>query len=85
MPITRNTAQAGWEPGTVVVIGTDGITETRDPSGEFFGSARLRDVIREHAAAPAGGIQSAVIEAVNAYRGESRQEDDVTLAVIKLL
>jgi phosphoserine phosphatase RsbU/P len=81
----REYAQEGWDPGTVIVIGTDGITETRNPSGEFFGSARLRDVIRDHAAAPVERIQSAVIEAVHGFRGESPQEDDVTLVVVKLM
>jgi sigma-B regulation protein RsbU (phosphoserine phosphatase) len=78
-------AQAGWDPGTVIVIGTDGITETRNPSGEFFGGARLRDVIRDHAAKPVDRIQSAVIEAVQDFRGKSPQEDDVTLVVVKLI
>ncbi len=77
--------QKGWDPGTVIVIGTDGISETRGPSGEFFGSARLREVIRSHADQPVGRIQSAVIEAVQEFRGESPQEDDVTLVVVKLM
>jgi sigma-B regulation protein RsbU (phosphoserine phosphatase) len=77
--------QAGWDPGTVIIIGTDGITETRSPSGEFFRSARLRDVIRDHAAQPVDRIQSAVIEAVQDFRGESPQEDDVTLVVVKFI
>jgi sigma-B regulation protein RsbU (phosphoserine phosphatase) len=77
--------QKGWDPGTVIVIGTDGITETRSPSGEFFGSARLRDVIRDHADQPVDRIQSAVIEAVQDFRGKSPQEDDVTLVVVKLM
>jgi sigma-B regulation protein RsbU (phosphoserine phosphatase) len=77
--------QAGWDPGTVIVIGTDGITETRNPSNEFFGSARLRDVIRDHAAQPVDRIRSAVIEAVHDFRKDLPQEDDVTLVVVKLL
>jgi sigma-B regulation protein RsbU (phosphoserine phosphatase) len=81
----RQYTQAGWDPGTVIVIGTDGISETRNPSGEFFGSARLRDVIRDHAAKPVDRIQSAVIEAVQDFRGKSPQEDDVTLVVVKLV
>ena len=67
------------------IIGTDGISETRSPSGEFFGSTRLREVIRGHAAKPVDRIQSAVIEAVQDFRGKSPQEDDVTLVVVKLV
>jgi sigma-B regulation protein RsbU (phosphoserine phosphatase) len=81
----RDYLQQGWEPGTVVVIGTDGITETRNRSGDLFGSERIRDIIRTHAASSAAGIQSAVIEAVQTFRGDAPQEDDVTLVVVKLL
>jgi sigma-B regulation protein RsbU (phosphoserine phosphatase) len=81
----RDYLQQGWEPGSVVVIGTDGITETRNRSGELFGSERTREVIRTHAASSAADIQAAVIEAVHTFRGETPQEDDVTLVVVKLL
>ncbi len=81
----RDYSRQGWEPGTVIVIGTDGITETRNGTDELFGSERVRAVIRTHAARSAAEIQSAVIEAVQAYRGSAPQEDDVTLVVVKLL
>jgi sigma-B regulation protein RsbU (phosphoserine phosphatase) len=81
----RDYQQQGWEPGSVVVVGTDGITETRNRSGELFGSARTREIIRAHAAGSAADIQSAVIAAVEAFRGNTPQEDDVTLVVVKLL
>jgi len=77
--------QRGWEPGSVVVIGTDGITETRNAAGELFGSERVREIVRANAAASAAEIQAAVIQAVQAFRGEASQEDDVTLVVVKLL
>ena len=39
----------------------------------------------DHAAKPVDRIQSAVIEAVQDFRGKSPQEDDVTLVVVKLI
>jgi sigma-B regulation protein RsbU (phosphoserine phosphatase) len=77
--------QQGWEPGSVLVIGTDGITETRSLSGEFFGAERVRQVVRANASRSAAGIQAAVIAAVQDFRGNAPQEDDVTLLVVKLL
>jgi sigma-B regulation protein RsbU (phosphoserine phosphatase) len=81
----RDYERKGWEPGTVVVIGTDGITETRSPAGEFFGAERVRQILRANASASAAAIQAAVIDAVQAFRGPAPQEDDVTLVVAKLL
>lgn len=75
----------GWVPGTVIVVGTDGITETRSPSDELFGGRRVREIISYHAEKTAAEIQSAVIDAVQAFRGKAPQEDDVTLVVVKLL
>jgi sigma-B regulation protein RsbU (phosphoserine phosphatase) len=68
----------------VVVIGTDGITETRNLSGEFFGAERVRQIVRANASRSAAHIQAAVIEAVQRFRGQAPQEDDVTLVVVKL-
>jgi sigma-B regulation protein RsbU (phosphoserine phosphatase) len=81
----REYLQQGWEPGSVLVIGTDGITETRNGAGEFFGNQRVREIIRANASRPPADIQAAVIGAVQAFRGEAPQEDDVTLVVVKLL
>jgi sigma-B regulation protein RsbU (phosphoserine phosphatase) len=81
----RDYTQPGWEPGSVIVIGTDGITETRNTAGAFFGAERVRQVVRANASRSAAGIQSAVIEAVQGFREQAAQEDDVTLVVVKLM
>jgi phosphoserine phosphatase RsbU/P len=81
----RDYTRQGWEPGSVVVIGTDGVTETRNTAGELFGAERVRRVVSANASRPAADIQAAVIEAVQAFREEAPQEDDVTLVVVKLM
>lgn len=81
----RDYGRQGWDPGAVIVIGTDGITETRNSDNELFGNERVREVIRRNASRPAAEIQAAVIEAVQTHRGPAPQEDDVTLVVVKLL
>ncbi|HSV92158.1 MAG TPA: SpoIIE family protein phosphatase [Desulfobacterales bacterium] len=80
----RDYALTGWEPGAVVVIGTDGITESRSPAGELFGAARVRELVRANAHLPAERIQAAVIRAVEQFRADGPQEDDITLVVVKL-
>ncbi|MFZ5572317.1 MAG: SpoIIE family protein phosphatase [Thermodesulfobacteriota bacterium] len=71
-------------PGQMIVIGTDGVWETRNPSGQMFGKKALMDVIRQHARNTADGIASAVIGAVEQFRAEHPREDDITLLVIKV-
>ena len=69
--------------GQVIAIGTDGIWEARNADGDVFGKKRLQEVIRTHAGGSAREIQAAVFEAVAAFRGQQRQEDDITLVVVK--
>lgn len=75
----------GWTPGSVVLVGTDGIRDTRNQGQEMYGLKRLNEVIRHHAAEPAEIIRDRIIESVRNFQGDVPQEDDITLVVIKLL
>ena len=75
----------GWEPGSVIVIGTDGIRETRNNRGKMFGLNRLHQIISSNVNEPAAQIQDTIIDAVRAFQADAIQEDDITLVVIKLL
>lgn len=72
------------EGGQILFIGTDGIWETRNDRGEFFGRERLRQVIRQYAAENARTILLSVIDAVEEFRGQKEQEDDLTLVIVKV-
>jgi sigma-B regulation protein RsbU (phosphoserine phosphatase) len=69
--------------GQVLVIGTDGIWEARNQMGEMFGRERLKDLIRKNVAHSSDQISSSIIDALKTFRGSARQEDDITLLVIK--
>jgi sigma-B regulation protein RsbU (phosphoserine phosphatase) len=71
--------------GTIILIGTDGIWETHNGEGEMFGKDRLSHIIRNNHHKSAGAIQDAVLEAVSDFRGDTEQEDDITIVVIKVL
>jgi sigma-B regulation protein RsbU (phosphoserine phosphatase) len=75
----------GWNPAEIILIGTDGIHETRNDSDQMFGQKRLQEIIQQHADGSAKNIKDHVINSVRNFRGKASQEDDVTLVVIKLL
>ena len=81
---TDNTLE-GWSPGSVILIGTDGIHETRNDAGEMFGFSRLHEIIFNNVAESAEVIQNSVIDALSSFQGNATQEDDITLIIIKLL
>jgi serine phosphatase RsbU (regulator of sigma subunit) len=70
--------------GQVMVLGTDGIWETTNDRGEFFGVDRLRDSIHAAAGRTASEIAAAVRRDLDAFRGKKDYKDDVTLVVIKV-
>lgn len=76
---------AGLREGQVLLLGTDGIWEARDPSGKWFGKKVLREILREHAGKPAETIAGIITGTLEKFRGSRPQEDDVTLVVIKVV
>jgi sigma-B regulation protein RsbU (phosphoserine phosphatase) len=82
---TQDFTMTAYNSGTVVVIGTDGIWEARNPSRELFGTVRLEEIIRKCHSETAAVIQSVVIDTVQNFRAGAPQEDDVALMVVKLL
>jgi sigma-B regulation protein RsbU (phosphoserine phosphatase) len=74
----------GWAVGSIVFMGTDGLQETRNPKGQMYGDAPLRQIIRAHRDQSAAAIKEAILQSVDAYRADRPQEDDTTLVVIKL-
>ncbi|HTY14216.1 MAG TPA: PP2C family protein-serine/threonine phosphatase [Methanoregulaceae archaeon] len=69
--------------GDVMVLYTDGITESINEDEEMFGEDRLRSIIEENTALPAGDILEKVLEAVETFAVGLPQFDDMTLVVIK--
>jgi sigma-B regulation protein RsbU (phosphoserine phosphatase) len=82
--IPYQASAASIEAGQVLFIGTDGIWETRNPDGEFFGKQRLQQLIRRYAASNARTILLSIVDAVEEFRGQNDPEDDLTLVVVKV-
>ena len=71
--------------GQIIVLGTDGIWEARNPKGEMFGKEHINTIIREKANLNAKSILNMIVESLTKYKENVKIEDDVTLVVIKIL
>jgi sigma-B regulation protein RsbU (phosphoserine phosphatase) len=71
------------EPGDVVVFYTDGIIESRDPSGDLFGTERL-DKILGRCAADAEAIIRNTLLAIEEFTDDQPPTDDLTLLIAKV-
>ena len=71
------------EPGAVVVVYSDGITDATNTSDEAFGEERLSSLIERHRDASSARLVEVIVGAVAAHAGESPQLDDLTVVAIK--
>jgi phosphoserine phosphatase RsbU/P len=76
---------AGFAPGQVALLATDGLWESRNAAGEMYGKDRVRESLRRNADRPAADIVAAVLGELQAYLGPDQPDDDVTLVAIKVL
>lgn len=67
--------------GDRLVLYTDGVIETQDPSGDFYGSERLAQAAVETRSLGTEEAVRALVSHVNQFRGRDESEDDVTLLV----
>jgi len=75
---------AQLQPGDVMVLYTDGITECHHhQTGEEFGLPRLQRLVARHADEPAAEIVQRIFQAVSRYAATSTPEDDQTLVVLR--
>jgi sigma-B regulation protein RsbU (phosphoserine phosphatase) len=71
------------EPGDLLCLYSDGITEATSPADEEYGLARLSQLLRAHAADPLGAIVAAVDCAVVEFAADRPQGDDQTLVLLR--
>lgn len=72
-------------PGGLLVLHTDGVTDTIDEHATPFGWDRLFAVAVAHRRAPAQEICDKIMDAITTYRGTTPPEDDITLVTIRVM
>ncbi len=74
------------QPGDVYVLYTDGLVESRGPTGEEYGYERLLDSVRKHRHEDAQDLHDLLLADLDRFLGGQRlYDDDLTLVVIKWL
>src|SRR5256714_262054 len=73
------------EPGDVLVLYTDGVTEAQSPSGEEFGRERLAEAVKEQLNQPGQELIASLQMEILEWTAGAGSSDDVTFFVIKAL
>jgi serine phosphatase RsbU (regulator of sigma subunit) len=75
--------EIAYEPGDVMVLFTDGITEAKNPRGEEFGLDRLKETIEEVVSKSPREMQEYLINELYKYTGTEEINDDYTTMIVK--
>jgi serine phosphatase RsbU (regulator of sigma subunit)/CHASE2 domain-containing sensor protein len=71
------------EPGAILLLYTDGVTEAQNPSRELYTLTRLESMLAAVSVTKAEHVVAAVIEDVRRFVGRAKQTDDMTLLALR--
>jgi serine phosphatase RsbU (regulator of sigma subunit) len=75
--------QFGYQPGDIMVLYTDGVTEAKNTKGDEFGYDRLAEVLMEVKNSTPRQIQEHLIKRLYEFSGTSNINDDYTTMIVK--
>ena len=73
------------ERGHTLLAFTDGLVEAHSPTGEVYGSKRLREVLLARRGSSASELVHAVLDAAQTFGGHSEPHDDLTMLAARLV
>lgn len=76
-------ANMALEPGDLLLIFSDGITEAESPAGEPFGLERLRAMMRSGAHQEPADLLEDLRAAAHRWTGGARNSDDLTILAVR--
>lgn len=79
---TWNKETVNIQAGDILILYTDGIPDAQNSIGSFFDCERMINVARENSGKMAYEIQSAIIEEIQKFVGDTPQTDDITLMIL---
>lgn len=81
--VSYRRGEVALEPGDVLLIYSDGITEATDREGREFTAARLVEVVRRFPGALASELQELIDQELGEFMGTAPRLDDMTLIVVR--
>lgn len=71
------------EPGDILVLYTDGVTEAENFHGKMFGEERLLEYIKNRRGEPIDSFLDALLSEIYSFSEKSELEDDTTLIALR--
>lgn len=71
------------EPGSYLILYTDGVSELKNKHGEEYGERRLVRVLRRHFGEHPREMAKAVLRSIRRFGGSGEFQDDLTLVIVR--
>ncbi|MGB3225655.1 MAG: SpoIIE family protein phosphatase [Desulforhopalus sp.] len=68
----------------LILIGSDGAWEVENQAGEQFGRERMKMILADNCTLHPDEILQTIVQEIAAFRGANPQNDDITLALVKI-
>jgi phosphoserine phosphatase RsbU/P len=72
------------DPGNILVFHSDGIAESTNSEGQFFGTTRLQSLIEQHHEISAAELADLILREVDWFTQSAPLSDDRTLVIVKV-
>jgi sigma-B regulation protein RsbU (phosphoserine phosphatase) len=72
------------EPGNILVFHSDGLAESSNDEGQFFGSTRLQTLVEKHRESSATELADTILREVDWFTQGAPLSDDRTLVIVKV-
>lgn len=82
-PVTLDEKTVKLVSGDMLLLYTDGMTDCRNQKGEPFGLERIKQLLAESSKLGAQQACNTLLETLQTYQDGAKQDDDVTLVVVK--
>jgi sigma-B regulation protein RsbU (phosphoserine phosphatase) len=79
---TVNVGSIALKKGNMVMCYTDGITETINEHGEWYGEERLQAIFKNNSTLSAADTNQALLESINTFKGKTEDHDDFALLTL---
>lgn len=85
LPGAYDSRCARLDPGDILFLYTDGLSEARSPSGDELGDRRIAEVIEQSAGLSARAIVASVLRRLSQFQEGTPRSDDLTVMAVTRL
>lgn len=72
------------QPGDVLMLFTDGVSEAHNPQEEEYGEERLKEALKQYGHLPVPEMSDAILRELRKWMADPPQHDDLTFVLMKV-